>query len=296
MPVAGWCSIRSSNGDTILSPIETNDRSVSVTPRSNNQDTKTLKQSLQQKQQKGEQAAEKGANKLNRAMDKLGDQLNKSDKSKLDQARVEMQRTKQQLQKLIKEDVTNSPQYREAQHQLETQQKEFKEFLDDMQGKLAAMGANMENVNEAMQEQSALETIEQSLKITHERMKEVQKTLAIQQELLNVSNASSVPANAKMENYGFQNGDVIKMGQNCFVVRAVFQDASGVPRIAAEAGADDEGESNGDFEGIQIIEVPGTNRAIFPEIETVKRLTSGNLLMLLIGVMNKISEEQSARQ
>merc|ERR550532_1719372 len=172
MPVAGWCSIRSSNGDTILSPIETNDRSVSVTPRANNQDTKTLKQSLQQKQQKGEQAAEKGANKLNRAMDKLGDQLNKSDKSKLDQARVEMQRTKQQLQKLIKEDVTNSPQYREAQHQLETQQKEFKEFLDDMQGKLQAMGANMENVNEAMQEQTALETIEQSLKISHERMQE----------------------------------------------------------------------------------------------------------------------------
>merc|ERR1719499_923870 len=290
MPVAGWCSIRANNQDTILSPIETNDRSVSVTPRANNQDTKTLKQSLQQKQQKGEQAAEKGANKLNRAMDKLGDQLNKSDKSKLDQARVEMQRTKQQLQKLIKEDVTNSPQYREAQ------QKEFKEFLDDMQGKLAAMGANMENVNEAMQEQSALETIEQSLKISHERMKEVQKTLAIQQELLNVSNASSVPANEKMENYGFQNGDVIKMGQNCFVVRAVFQDASGVPRIAAEAGADDEGESNGDFEGVQIIEVPGINRAIFPEIETVKRLTSGNLLILLIGVMNKISEEESARQ
>merc|ERR550534_3584167 len=205
-------------------------------------------------------------------MDKLGDQLNKSDKSKLDQARVEMQRTKQQLQK------------------------EFKEFLDDMQGKLAAMGANMENVNEAMQEQSALETIEQSLKISHERMKEVQKTLAIQQELLNVSNASSVAANKEMENYGFQNGDVIKMGQNCFVVRAVFQDASGIARIAAEAGADHEGDSNGDFEGVQIIEVPGENRAIFPEIETVKRLTSGNLLMLLIGVMNKISEEQSARQ
>merc|ERR1719327_1061495 len=39
MPVAGWCSIRSSNGDTILSPIETNDRSVSVTPRSNETDT-----------------------------------------------------------------------------------------------------------------------------------------------------------------------------------------------------------------------------------------------------------------
>merc|ERR1719493_146643 len=187
MPVAGWCSIRSSNGDTILSPIETNDRSVSVTPRANNQDTKTLKQSLQQKQQKGEQAAEKGANKLNRAMDKLGDQLNKSDKSKLDQARVEMQRTKQQLQKLIKEDVTNSPQYRDAQQKLETQQKEFKEFLDDMQGKLQAMGANMENVNEAMQEQTALETIEQSPKISHERMKEVQKTLAIQQELLKIS-------------------------------------------------------------------------------------------------------------
>merc|ERR1719436_2018624 len=216
MPVAGWCSIRSSNGDTILSPIETNDRSVSVTPRANNQDTKTLKQSLQQKQQKGEQAAEKGANKLNRAMDKLGDQLNKSDKNKLDQARVEMQRTKQQLQKLIKEDVTNSPQYREAQKQLETQQKEFKEFLDDMQGKLAAMGANMENVNEAMQEQSALETIEQSLKISHERMKEVQKTLAIQQELLNVSNASSVPANAKMENYGFQNGEKLLCCASCF--------------------------------------------------------------------------------
>merc|ERR1719461_843525 len=54
MPVAGWCSIRSSNGDTILSPIEPNDRNVSVTLRSN-QDTKTLKQSLQQKQQKGEQ-------------------------------------------------------------------------------------------------------------------------------------------------------------------------------------------------------------------------------------------------
>merc|ERR1719195_1146733 len=63
MPVAGWCSIRSSNGDTILSPIETNDRSVSMTPRSNNQDTKTLQTLLQQKQQKGEQAAEKGANK-----------------------------------------------------------------------------------------------------------------------------------------------------------------------------------------------------------------------------------------
>merc|ERR1719327_1350695 len=27
MPVPGWCSIRSSNGDTILSPLESNDGS-----------------------------------------------------------------------------------------------------------------------------------------------------------------------------------------------------------------------------------------------------------------------------
>merc|ERR1719378_52277 len=60
MPVAGWCSIRSSNGDTILSPIETNDRSVSVTPRANNQDTKTLKQSLNKSNRRASKQLKRG--------------------------------------------------------------------------------------------------------------------------------------------------------------------------------------------------------------------------------------------
>merc|ERR1719361_3000126 len=95
MPVAGWCSIRSSNGDTILSPIEPNERSVGMTPRSN-QDPKSLKQTLEKNKQKGEKTSQRMKSKLDTAMDKLGDQLTKGDKSKLDEARAEMQRTKTQ--------------------------------------------------------------------------------------------------------------------------------------------------------------------------------------------------------
>jgi len=296
MPVAGWCSIRSSNGDTILSPIEPNDRNVGMTPRSSqNQDPKSLKQTLEKKQQKGEQTAKTVASKLDANLDKLGSQLTKSDKSKLEQARMEMQRTKAQLQKLKKEDITNTPEYRAAQQKLEDQQKEFHNFLEGVQESLHDMGADTGNVQEVLKTQNALESLEQSLQTSHKRMLELQTILDIQQEMLAVSNASSVGADENMENSGFQNGDVIKIGDNCYIVRAIFKDSNGEFRVAAEAGGDGEGDSNGEFEGRQIIKVDGTNRAVFPLLSETKRLTSGSLLMMLIGVMNQIETMNTAK-
>merc|ERR1719493_199887 len=40
MPVPGWCSIRSSNGDTILSPLESNDGGETPTSRPQNYSSK----------------------------------------------------------------------------------------------------------------------------------------------------------------------------------------------------------------------------------------------------------------
>merc|ERR1719428_1947364 len=43
MPVPGWCSIRSSNGDTILSPLESNDGGETPTSRPQNASQQRLK-------------------------------------------------------------------------------------------------------------------------------------------------------------------------------------------------------------------------------------------------------------
>eukprot|EP00492_Amphilonche_elongata_P003490 TRINITY_DN3812_c0_g1_i1.p1 TRINITY_DN3812_c0_g1~~TRINITY_DN3812_c0_g1_i1.p1 ORF type:complete len:161 (+),score=28.92 TRINITY_DN3812_c0_g1_i1:66-485(+) len=131
----------------------------------------------------------------------------------------------------------------------------MQKFLDEVQETLREMGADTDNVEEAMKNQSTLTSLESSLQTSRKRMVELQSILDIQQEMLSVSNASSVGADSSMENHGFQNGDVIKVNKNCYIVRAIFADSKGKLRIAAEAGGDDEGESDGDVEEGEIIKL-----------------------------------------
>jgi len=89
MPVAGWCSLRSSNGDTILSPLQQNTDSESkMTPSSGDQQKyyENYKDQLVKKQKANEDAA-----KLSHQLLEIQQQIKKAEEEVTEQAELQDQ-------------------------------------------------------------------------------------------------------------------------------------------------------------------------------------------------------------
>jgi len=299
-PINGWCSLRSSNGDTILTPLS--DEGPSDTPKAS---YKMKEKNLQEKQLQWDKEHAKAEAELNNVrennpktkdlLDQMTDLKNKLNfhKNLLDS----QEQLKKDFEQLLREKNTEDAQTKQ-------QQEEFQKLLqlkEDLQ-----QVAENEGLKNPLELQNHLEEIALDRKKNQQQL-ETYKTLAAaaERELNSMKKQMKDlmvgdPEVSEKNNGEYREGDVVQLKEGVGI--AIVKYCGAVD--AKEANADTTyigvefdqpiGDTDGTVEGKFYFKTKPGHGQFFPIEDVERKITAAQLLRKLNKVVQKVAQQQTA--
>jgi len=295
-PIAGWCSLRSSNGDTILTPLDDSDAVPTTTP-------------LAGQIRDGQTAAQENVSNKTEVAENLNTQLNENLQRLNNQ---DVNEITQELQRL-KEEVRGAAQ---VNHDLMVAKQKVKQFGEEAADLEANRSNNQEEIDAL---RSAIEDKEAELRNKiegNDDLIEVRSGLLQMQRQVEQANSDREAAQLEVSELrkemqdmffsqdvdrpaeSLQNGDVVMLKNEMGIVVVRYfgpvEFAEG-DHIGVEL-SDAFGNCNGTVEGVEYYQCPENFGQFFPTSEIKKKIMGEELLMKLQAAVKAVTQENTSRE
>lgn len=305
-PIQGWCSLKSSNGDTILTPLDQEDVSL-PTPIASNAQAQT---------QRKEEYMANVAN-LNQQQSGLQDQVNNAIANAENN---ELQKIQKELEE-VRSKVEQQTQIKSQRDQFQQQAEKFEQDIEALQNEHQTQELSLASLRNQMQELEAevvnkLETaglndaklIQQQInEINQEKQRALDKVAqadalaqAARHEMALMKNQmdSLFISREEATNYAYAAGDVVMIrgGVGIVVVRYVGPVDGQEGEFVGVQLSEQVGDTNGTYEGVTYFEVEDGYGQFFPLSDVKKRITPEELLKQLHSVLKQLTRGRHAQE
>jgi len=302
-PISGWCSLRSSNGDTILTPLDDSDAVPTTTP-------------LAGQIRDGQEAAQQNVNNKQSAVDNLNDQLQTAvqsmENNDVNEITTELDRLKEEVKNaaqvnhelmVAKQKVK---QFGEEAAELEQRRSDNQAQIDALQAAIAEKQAELQQQLQGNEEvltlQEQLEEAQAAREAAQEKVYEYDliaeaaqiEVTELRREMQDMFFQEEAPQPAQ----SLQDGDVVMLdGDDGIVVIRFFgavQFAEG-DHIGVEL-SDPFGDCNGTVEGVEYFTCPEDCGKFYPVTHIKKKITGEELLMKLQAAVKMVTQENTTKE
>jgi len=303
-PIQGWCSLKSSNGDTILTPLDQEDVSLPTPVASN---------AAAQTQRKEEYMA--NVAQLTNREKAVQEQVNEAITG--NQNLVAIQRELAEVRSKVEEQT----QIKSKRDEYQKQAEDYEQAIDDLQQQHADQEQSLNELRNQMQQLEAdaieqmnnagLDTVAelqaQINEINHEKQRALDKVAqadalaqAARHEMALMKNQmdSLFISREDATNYAYDVGDVVMIrgGVGIVVVRYVGPVDGQEGEFVGVQLSEQVGDTNGTYEGVTYFEVEDGYGQFFPLSDVKKRITPEELLKQLHSVLKQLTRGRHAQE
>jgi len=304
-PISGWCSLKSSNGDTILTPLDTEDVNALPTPSASNP--------VVMENRKNEYMANVAA--LNSRAEEAQQNLNTAIQDNEDLQNIQKElaevRSKVEQQTQIKQEVNE---YQQQAEDYEQRIENLQEHRDAQEQSLSQLRGQMQSLEDQMisqAEESGLESVAdlqaQIQQIDNEKQRALDKVAqadalakAARHEMKLMKNQmdSLFISREEATNYEYAPGDVImiKNGIGIAIVRYVGVVEGVEGEFVGVEFSEPIGDTNGTYQGLEYFAVEQDYGQFFPLTDVKKRITPESLLKQLHSVLKQLTRGRHAQE
>jgi len=302
-PIAGWCSLRSSNGDTILTPLDDNESMPATTPMASDLRTKanqaqTAAHAVEKDQHskiesiRAQQSDNKTVNDMKQEILRLQEELNEKGATglKLKQTQYDLERTEEERRHLESENTQNNLEINELRNQLDGAVDQLEQI-------------NNSDAQQLMGQLKEIELMEQKKRDLYSKMLSLEEmTMAQKQETENLQK--------KVHKMFFETGEhdavslrvddvvLLREGVGLVIVKFVGK----VPSlgrghfIGVELSDPHETGHDGTYEGVEYFKTKPGHGAFYPTTHIKKLLKPEELLDVLNKQVLLLQKEMTSRE